>query len=1202
MLENFKREEIFNVYFEKTGIGYYIALSKVPIPTNLLEDEQIKLIYENFYVADCNDSFARFYGYMKAEEIIGKKIIELRGGADISENIEAHRSFIRNGYKILNAETYELDKYGKRKWFLNNAVGVIKDGALLATIEVQEDITQMKLSWLTLKSLAEERSILDNVPDLITFQDKELKVVWANKSAGDSVGLKRESLIGKHCYEIWHQRDRACENCPVESAIKTGEFHEEEIKSPDGRVWFIRGYPVRSEEGEILGVLEITTEITEKKRIEEELKLKNKYFEGLFESSPLAIAIVGKNGRIIQVNKGFEELFGWRRDEVRGVLLDEILIEPERRIEAESISERVIKGEKIFYEGTRVRKDGSKINVLIIGHPLIAKGDVIGHIAMYMDISERKRIERDLKKRDEILTAIHFSAQHFLSSADFDESFKITLELLGKATGVSRAYIFENHRDEHGRLLTSQRYEWVAEGIEPQIDNPMLKNFSWMDMGFERQVEIFMRNEPVYGIVRDFPEDERKILESQGILSILVVPIFVDHDWWGFIGFDDCVSERKWSPLEIETLKLAARLIEGALKRKDIEESLLHEKNYFEGLFEETPEAIVISDRDGRIWRVNRGFERLFGYSNEEVKGKLVDDVVIKPEKRGEAETLTMRVMKGEKIFKEAVRFRKDGSPVFVSILAFPIKIHGKIIAQYGIYRDITELKNAEKAIKESEEKYRRLFEESKDGIFIITPDGNFIDANQACFEMFGFSSKEEFLKIDVKDIYVNPKDRDTYRKVLEEQGFVKDYELHLKRKDGREIIVLETSTAVKNEKGNIVAFRGIMRDVTQQRKLEEQLLQSQKMEAVGRLAGGIAHDFSNILTVIFGNAEMLIRNFDENSLEYKKIKQIIDFSRRATNLSKQLLVFSKRGIAQPVFLNINDVIIEMREMLLKLIGEDIEFKIELEPSLKHIKADRSWIDQVLINIIVNAREAMPKGGRITVKTENHFLDEIYCKIYPDLKPGEYILLSISDTGTGIPPEILPKIFEPFFSTKAEGTGLGLSTVYGIVKQLRGHISVYSELGKGTTFHIYLPVCFEEDEIDRERVIESEKLPSGKETILVVEDEKEILELLKEVLESLGYKIITASRREEAVMKVEGCEGKIDLLLTDVVLPGTSGPEIARELAEKFPEMKVLFMSGYTYEKIPLSEILEGRTNFISKPFSPFSIAKKIRDILDSVK
>jgi len=721
--ELLEREEFYKYFLNELNVGFYIIKTKVPIPIDLPEDEQIKMIYEHAYVADCNDILAKMYGFSKAEELIGKRVSELHGGPDVPENIEAHRNFIRSGYKIIGVETLEIDRDGNKKWFRNNTVGIIKNGAIVASIGTQTDITKIKeIEERTKRSEEEKALILNSVAELITFQDRDLRVIWANKTAGNSVNQKPEELIGRHCYEIWHGRESVCENCPVDKAIKTGEFHSNEIRTPDGRVWFIKGYPVKDEKGEVIGAIEVTTEITEKVKLEGRIKEQQKYFEGIFEFSPLAMVITDRYGRIIRINPEFERLFGWKEDEVRGVFLDDIIIEPERKEEAISITNKVAEGGSVIVEGIRLKKDKTPVFVTIIGHPIVVNDEVIAQMGIYRDITEKKRMEEAL--------------------------------------------------------------------IES--------------------------------------EEKFRILAEKSLVGI-------------------CLFQ------------------------------------------------------DGVFKYVNPKYEEIFGYSAEELIDKLGPKDLTHPDDWWIVEENVRKRLRGEAkhVHYEFRGLRKDKKVINVEVYGSVVNYKGKP-AIIGTLQDITERKLAEEALKKSEGKYRSLFEESKDGIFISTPEGKIIDANPAMVEMYGYSSKNELLQTPIENLYMNPKERDEYRKKLEEEGFVKDYEIRGRKKDGTPITLLETSTAVKDESGKVIAYRGIIRDVTAQKKMEEQLIQSVKMEAIGRLAGGIAHDFNNILTVISGSAELLLPKFPPDSVEHKKIKQIIDSSRRAIDLTKQLMTVSKRGISEP--------------------------------------------------------------------------------------------------------------------------------------------------------------------------------------------------------------------------------------------------------------------------------------------------------------
>ncbi|HEY0729182.1 MAG TPA: ATP-binding protein [Pyrinomonadaceae bacterium] len=383
----------------------------------------------------------------------------------------------------------------------------------------------------------------------------------------------------------------------------------------------------------------------------------------------------------------------------------------------------------------------------------------------------------------------------------------------------------------------------------------------------------------------------------------------------------------------------------------------------------------------------------------------------------------------------------------------------------------------------------------------------------------------------------------------------------------------------------------------------ERQLIQSQKLEAVGRLAGGISHDFNNLLTVILGYSDIMLRQLSQEHPLRRYLDEIVKASERASALTRQLLAFSRKQVMQPKVFGVNNVVSELEKMLRRMIGEDIELRVSLHPDLGNIKADPVQLEQVIMNLVVNARDAMPKGGKLTIETSNVYLDQTYAKEHMSVEPGNYVMLAISDTGCGMDKETRQRIFEPFFTTKAQGkgTGLGLSTVYGIVKQSGGNIWVYSEEGRGTTFKIYFPQVREEAEEYR-RVTAKAEAPRGSETILLVEDADWVRKLARQLLERAGYRVVEASGAEEAIRIIETSTNgtKIDLVLTDVIMPGMSGNDMSKHLLAQRPDLPVLYMSGYTDDAIVQHGVLEPGINFIQKPFSPDALALKVREVLDA--
>jgi PAS domain S-box-containing protein len=425
--------------------------------------------------------------------------------------------------------------------------------------------------------------------------------------------------------------------------------------------------------------------------------------------------------------------------------------------------------------------------------------------------------------------------------------------------------------------------------------------------------------------------------------------------------------------------------------------------------------------------------------------------------------------------------------------------------------------------------------------------------------------------------------------------------------KDGRVVWVEARSTVICDEKGNPVGMRGVTMDITASKeaeraraKLEEQLRQAQKMESIGQLAGGVAHDFNNLLTVINGYADLMFMGLDPRDPLSLKLTEIRNAGERAAELTRQLLAFSRKQLLQPRVLTLNSLITDSTKMLKRLLGEDIELVTVLDSELGKVKADAGQMDQVIVNLAVNARDAMPDGGRLTLETRNEFLDEGYTQKHLSLLPGPYVMLAVSDTGFGMNAETLSHIFEPFFTTKEQGkgTGLGLSTAYGIVRQSGGSIWVYSEIGIGTTFKIYLPRIDEPvAEFDRDRSVPES--PRGSETVLVVEDDPRVLELTCQALRNYGYQVIEAVNAGEALLACEKLKGPIPLMITDLVMPLMSGRELADRLHQLRPEMQVLYMSGYTDDAVVRLGFLDRTVPFIQKPFTPTALALKVRDVLD---
>ena len=638
-------------------------------------------------------------------------------------------------------------------------------------------------------------------------------------------------------------------------------------------------------------------------------------------------------------------------------------------------------------------------------------------------------------------------------------------------------------------------------------------------------------------------------------------------------------------------------------ERLGSQEDLYHSREKYARMIQASPDAITLrSLPERRYLEVNEGFCRMTGYTAEEVLGKTSAELNVwaDPEER---RATVERILREGEIHEEEFRFRtKSGEIRFGQLAAVSLTVANQP-CMLSVTRDITARKRAEAELRRSEGNFRSLVDDSPFGIFQATLDGRILQANPALVRMLGYDSEAQLRKLDMaRDIYQDPKQR---RRLLEEHSHkdqFHDVEVQWKRKDGKIITVLLKGRRISGPGDPLAYYEEFAEDITERRVLERQLLQSQKMEAIGRLAGGVAHDFNNLLGVILGHTEILEDYADRDARLRRSVEAIRSATNRASSLTMQLLAFSRKQTVAPKTLDLNASVREIEKLLQRVIGEDVQLILRLHPALGTIQIDPGQLDQVLMNLVVNARDAMPSGGKLIVETMDVTLDEPYVGQHLGAITGSFVQLSISDTGCGMDQETLSHIFEPFFTTKekGKGTGLGLSTVYGIVKQAGGYIMAYSELDRGTTFKVYFPLVRGVPEPARSSERPAE-IPGGRETVLLVEDETALRELTRVLLEKAGYTVLEARSADEAIQLAESPSSKIDLLLTDVVMPGMDGHELSRRLASQRPALKVLYMSGYA------DDVLANRgggtnhgTTLLQKPFSRSALLSKVREVLTS--
>jgi PAS domain S-box-containing protein len=646
--------------------------------------------------------------------------------------------------------------------------------------------------------------------------------------------------------------------------------------------------------------------------------------------------------------------------------------------------------------------------------------------------------------------------------------------------------------------------------------------------------------------------------------------------------------------VEERTAALEAEFAE----RKRAEEAQLASDLRYRRLFESAKDGILILDaRSGEIVDVNPFMEELLGSPHQEFLKKQLWEVGLF-ENRESCEASIHTLQEAGVIRHGLLTCQsKDGRKIDVEFVGNAYAVGDEKVIQCNV-RDISKRRQAEEAAR----RLAAIVESSEDAIIGKTLSGMIQTWNRGAERLYGYAA-EEIIGRPVS-ILVPPRLSDEISQIMEKvrrgEG-VEQLETERVRKDGKTIHVSVTASPVEDTGGVVVGASTITRDITERKLLEEQLRQAQKMEAIGRLAGGVAHDFNNLLTIINGYADLMLEKIGPADPERAHVEEIKKAGARAAWLTRQLLAFGRRQTVAPQVLNLNELVVNLDQMLRRLIGENIDLITGSSKDLDQVKVDPGQVEQIVMNLAVNARDAMPEGGKLTIETENVELDEAYCRSHAGVTPGSYVLLAVSDTGTGMDSETQAHMFEPFFTTKekGKGTGLGLSIVYGIVKQSGGHVWVYSEPGRGTTMKVYFPRVLEKTEtVPRVRPVAASS--SGSETILVVEDEDAVRSMVCQILSSKGYHVLQARNGEDALDVSGHFQGPIHLLLTDVVMPGMSGNELAERLETLYRKLKSLYMSGYTDNAIVHNGVLNAGTFFLQKPFTPEALVQKVREVLDA--
>jgi PAS domain S-box-containing protein len=1016
--------------------------------------------------------------------------------------------------------------------------------------------TELKRSEAAARALATElAAILDAVP-AVTFiaRDPECQRITSNRAGYELLRLPPGTNTSKSAPESERSlkyrllRDGvelSPDELPVQLAAATGREvrdYEYTVAFDDGssRSVFGNAVPLLDETGRVCGAVAALIDITDRKRTEKQLQATAERLKAILENAPAGIVITNREGRVIESNAAHQRMCGYSAEELKGKKFTDYT-HPDDVAKSLELFEQLGSDKLQSYELEKrfIRKDGEIIWIRLVTSKLNAENN----IAISEDITARKHAERQLRATADRLQAILDNAP------------------VGIVVGNGQYRFVESN------VAFQRMVGYSAEELK-LVDWKILTHPD--DIAHNAELADGL----MQGKVKNYEIEKRYILKDGRVIWIRSIGARLDDEYK--ISIIEDISERKKAAEQL-------RRSEAQLRR----------------LIDSNIVGVIIAGPDGIILDTNKAFLEMLGYTKKDFKGglgwrdltppeyKALDDASVKQA----GETGAFRPYEKEFL-------RKNGTRV-PAIVGGAVTEDGEGIV---FALDLTELKKAQLEL----EQLARIVESADDAIISLSLTGDILSWNQGAERLFGYT-KNEMIRASEKILLPadNGLEWEQVREVMA-GGKALDYFKTVRiAKSGEEKPVWLRISPIRDGSGKIIGISKIARDRSQAIKaqaLEEQLRQAQKLESLGRLAGGVAHDFNNLLMVIQSYTEMLQDSLSAHDPLRRNTQEVMKAASRAASLTRQMLAFSRKQILSPVVLDLNAVIDETAKMLKRLIGEDVEFRVSAAESLWPVEADSDQIVQILMNLCVNARDAMPQGGTLTIATGNITVKEGSVGGPPYVSPGDYVRLSVTDTGMGISKDVQRHIFDPFFTTKGvgKGTGLGLAMVYGIVKQSGGYVWVVSELGQGACFTIYLPRV--KRAVASDMSAKAEVRPRGRETLLVAEDEEALREATCDYLRSLGYAVLAASSGQEALSLASQHEKHIDLLITDLAMPGMSGRELAQMLASLRPDLKTIFMSGYSDDAVLQRGIHEQGATFLQKPFSLGTLALKVRDTLRETK
>jgi PAS domain S-box-containing protein len=1020
------------------------------------------------------------------------------------------------------------------------------------------------------------RTLMENSLDVLCILSRDGNLLYASPSIERALGYKPEELRGQNYFARLHPDDlpRALEAFQLaldhpERTVKMQFRHQNK-----GGAWQYLELvgQNRLQDPEIGGIVANCRDVTDRWHAEEELRNSEEQYRLLFHGNPNPMWVFDlETLAFLEVNEAAIQHYGYSRKEfLTKTLLDIRLTEKDGQPKTLSLDTA---DRSIIWRHRR--KNGSLIDVEVVWSPIVF-GERFAALTMATDVTERLRTEHR--------NAVFSKLGHRLSSATTNSEAAMIIceaaDALFKWDDFALDLYFAES-DEVFSLLTITTVEGqrvkIPSSPQPKTANAVVQRV--IKKGAEILSSVEVKHYSAVSMLAPIRKGDR-------VIGVLFVQ---NHTPGAYTNHD------------LEVLQTLADQCSGALERVRAEQDLRESRQRFRDLFENSPDAIFVEDLGGMVLDVNFAACVLHGLTREQLIGKNALNDLIPPSRRENAHRDFQKLASGKLSWVEGESLTADGNSTPVEVRAGRVEYNGKPALLLHV-RDITERRTAAAAVQSSEMLFRSVWENSVDGMRLTDENGVIIAANKAYCDLVGMKAEELEGKLftiayaeSENPQAILERHREHFRARAANRKIQHQYTLH-----NGQVMALEITDSFIELHGQPLLLFSLFRDVTTQRRLEEQLRQSQKMEAIGQLAGGVAHDFNNILTVIHGHASLLLSSELEESAS-RSAQQISQAAERAAALTRQLLTFSRRQLIQPRKLDMNKIVGNMTDLLGRLLGEDVSLQLNYCPSPAMVEADVGMMEQVLLNLAVNARDAMPKGGRLTVRIFIVGLDETHVQHHPEARVGRFVCVSKTDTGCGIPPGNIQRIFEPFFTTKevGKGTGLGLATVYGIVKQHRGWIEVESTVGKGTTFRIYIPYVGSA-QAEAEKPTIQISIRGGTETILLVEDERSVRELVSRVLQKYGYKILSASNGVEALATWNQHKNEISMLFTDLVMPDNmNGRELAEKLWAERPGLKVIFTSGYSTDIVGKDFKLEPELNYLQKPYQPQALALAVRRCLD---